>query len=219
MPSPSSASENAQADERVDTADATRHKRLARRRRDVPWPRTAHINCPCCRRCGVGGSVPPPRRDLLLSHMVLFFLRRCPLHLKEGAGGWALIWRDRHRPRLGLPLGSAQKREKGRQNSWLAGVRRTNGRSATRRRATTTRIASNPSVSIICSPSFSRGPQRQINHLQRTGHRPAPRRCRRFSRMASRAASKPDLLAASLQWRQSDQLAADATLRRDSNPA
>lgn len=148
-----------------------------------------------------------------------FFLRRCPLHLKEGAGGWALIWRDRHRPRLGLPLGSAQKREKGRQNSWLAGVRRTNGRSATRRRATTTRIASNPSVSIICSPSFPRGPQRQINHLQRTGHRPAPRRCRRFSRMASRAASKPDLLAASLQWRQSDQLAADATLRRDSNPA
>ena len=133
MPSPSSASENAQADERVDTADATRHKRLARRRRDVPWPRKAHINCPCCRRCGVRGSLPPPRRDLLLSHMVLFFLRRCPLHLKEGAGGWALIWRHRHRPRLGLPLGSAQKREKGRQNSWLAGVRRTNGRSATRR--------------------------------------------------------------------------------------
>ena len=166
MPSPSSASENAQADERVDTTDATRHKRLARRRRDVPWPRTAHINCPCCRRCGVRGSLPPPRRDLLLSHMVLFFLRRCPLHLKEGAGGWALMWRDRHRPRLGLPLGSAQKREKGRQNSWLAGVRRTNGRSATRRRATTTRIASNPSVSIICSPSFPRGPQRQINHLQ-----------------------------------------------------
>ena len=189
MPSPSSASENAQADERVDTADATRHKRLARRRRDVPWPRTAHINCPCCRRCGVRGSLPPPRRDLLLSHMVLFFLRRCPLHLKEGAGGWALICRYRHRPRLGLPLGSAQKREKGRQNSWLAGVRRTNGRSATRRRATTTRIASNPSVSIICSPSFPRGPQRQINHLQRTGHRPAPQRCRRFSRMASRAAS------------------------------
>ena len=49
-----------------------------------------------------------------LSHGA-FFLRRCPLHLKEGAGGWALIWRDRHRPRLGLPLGSAQKREKGRQ--------------------------------------------------------------------------------------------------------
>ena len=115
MPSPSSASENAQADERVDTTDATRHKRLARRRRDVPWPRTAHINCPCCRRCGVCGSLPPPRRDLLLSHMVLFFLRRCPLHLKEGAGGRALIWRDRNRPRLGLPLGSAQKREKGRQ--------------------------------------------------------------------------------------------------------
>ena len=86
MPSPSSASENAQADERVDTADATRHKRLARRRRDVPWPRKAHINCPCCRRCGVRGSLPPPRRDLLLSHMVLFFPSQVPLCLKGGAG-------------------------------------------------------------------------------------------------------------------------------------
>ena len=106
MPSPSSASENAQADERVDTTDATRHKRLARRRRDVPWPRKAHINCPCCRRCGVRGSLPPPRRDLLLSHMVLFFLRRCPFHLKEGAGG---VGFDMDRPASASPGASTWK--------------------------------------------------------------------------------------------------------------
>ena len=44
-----------------------------------------------------------------------FFFAGAPSTSRKAPGGWALIWRDRHRPRLGLPLGSAQKREKGRQ--------------------------------------------------------------------------------------------------------
>ena len=88
-----------------------------------------------------------------------------------------------------------------------------------RRRATTTRIAEQSIGSIICSPSFSRGPRRQINHTQRTGHRPAPQGCRPFSRwplaphqsrISSQLCSSGDTATI---WR------ADATPSRDSSPA